>query len=442
MTGFAQGIGEGTQKAQKVAKKHKNSFFLVPFESFWCLLWFGLACPIFMLAQSPSDVQVSARAKQIHERAIVIDTHDDTPQRLLFDKNFNIGPRNKDGHVDIPRMREGGLDALFFSIWVPSDLTGPPAVKRAMDLIDAVREAARTHPNDLRLATTAADVRKAAADHKIAALMGMEGGHMIDDDLRLLRLYAALGVRYLTLTHFKNNNWADSSTDKPAHNGLTAFGRDVVRELNRLGVMVDISHVADKTFYDALAVTTAPVIASHSSCRVIANHPRNMTDEMLRAVAKNGGVVMINYHAGFLSEEFRSASAKESGNIVVKMDAMSKKCGGNEACTTMEGERIDHEAMMSGELPKVSWEKIIEHIDHAVKIAGADHVGLGSDFDGATMPLGMEDASKLPKITDALLKKGYSEADVQKILGGNILRVMEQVERVAQGGGKAPTTQR
>jgi len=281
------------------------------------------------------------------------------------------------------------------------------------------------------LATTAGDVRKAAADHKIAALMGIEGGHMIDDDLRLLRLYAALGVRYMTLTHFKNNNWADSSTDKPAHNGLTPFGKDVVREMNRLGMMVDISHVADKTFYDALEVTKAPVIASHSSSRAIANHPRNMTDDMMRALAKNGGVVMINYHAAFLSEEFRVASEKKSGSVVQSMAAMSKKCGGNEACTTMESDRIDHEAMMKGELPKVMWEKIVDHIDHAVKVAGADHVGLGSDFDGATMPLGMEDASKLPKITDALLKKGYSDADIEKILGGNILRVMEQVEHVA-----------
>jgi membrane dipeptidase len=261
--------------------------------------------------------------------------------------------------------------------------------------------------------------------------MGVEGGHMIDDDMRLLRLYAALGVRYMTLTHFKNNNWADSSTDKPAHNGLTPFGKDVVREMNRLGMMVDISHVADKTFFDALEVTKAPVIASHSSSRVIANHPRNMTDEMMRALAKNGGVIMINYHAAFLSEEFRVASEKKSGNVVQSMAAMSKKCGGNEACTTMESERIDHEAMVKGELPKVMWEKIVDHIDHAVKVAGADHVGLGSDFDGATMPLGMEDATKLPKITDALLKKGYSDADVEKILGGNILRVMEQVERVA-----------
>ena len=388
------------------------------------------AVPIFLFAQSVSDVQVSARAKRLHDRAIVVDTHDDTPQRLLFDKTFNIGMRNKDGHVDIPRMREGGLDALFFSIWVPSQITGPPAVKRALDLIDSVREAVRTHPHDLMLANTAADIRRAAAEHKIAALMGMEGGHIIDDDLAVLRVYAALGVRYLTLTHFLNNNWADSSTDKPAHNGLTAFGKDVVRELNRLGVIVDVSHISDKTFYDVLEVTKAPVMASHSSSRAISNHPRNMTDDMMRALAKNGGVVMINYAAAFLSEEFRVASEKKSGNIVAAMAAMSKKCGGNEACTIMENERIEHEAMMKGALPKAMWDKIVEHIDHAVKVAGVDHVGLGSDFDGATMPIGMEDVSKLSKITDALLKKTYSEPDIEKILGGNILRVMEQVENL------------
>jgi membrane dipeptidase len=394
----------------------------------------AVSAPANVSTQSAAESQVSARARQLHDRAIVIDTHDDTTQRLLFDKTFNLAERHKDGHIDIPRMREGGLDALFFSIWVPSEVTGPPAVKRAFDLIDAVREAVRTHPNDLMLATTAADVRRAAADHKIAALMGMEGGHMIDNDLGLLRDYAALGVRYLTLTHFLNNDWADSSTDNPAHNGLTPFGKDVVRELNRLGMMVDISHVADKTFFDALAVTTAPVIASHSSARAIANHPRNMTDDMMRALAKNGGVIMINYHAAFLSEEFRVASEKKSGSVVASFAAMSKKCGGNEACTTMESERIDHEAMAKGELPKVTWEKIIDHIDHAVKVAGVDHVGLGSDFDGATMPLGMEDASKLPKITDALLKKGYADADIEKILGGNILRVMEAVESAAAKG--------
>jgi membrane dipeptidase len=268
----------------------------------------------------------------------------------------------------------------------------------------------------------------------------MEGGHMIDNDLGLLRSYAALGVRYLTLTHSLNTTWADSSGDKPAHNGLAPFGGDVVRELNRLGVMVDISHVADKTFFDTLAVARAPVIASHSSCRAIANAPRNMTDDMLRALAKNGGVVMINYNAGFLSEEFRAA--RRSPELTARIDAANKRCGGDEGCVIREGERINQEAMIKGELPKVTWEKIIEHIDHAVKAAGVDHVGLGSDFDGAVMPLGMEDVSKLPKITDALLKRGYSEQDVQKILGGNILRVMEQVERVASASGKGASQPR
>lgn len=371
----------------------------------------------------------------VHLRAIVIDTHGDTTQRLLFEKGFDIGQRHENGNIDIPRMREGGLDALFFSIWVPSDVTGPPAVKRALQLIDRVHEAVRTHPNDLVLATTAADIRRAVAEKKIAALMGMEGGHMIDDDLGTLRDYARLGVRYLTLSHFKNNNWADSSTDKPAHNGLTDFGKDVVRELNRLGVMVDISHVSDKTFADALEITTVPVIASHSSCRAIANHPRNMTDEMMRALAKNGGVIMINYEVSFLSEENRLASEK-AGGVVAALDQMSKKCGGNEACSTLEFARITREAMDAGTLPAVSWEKIVEHIDHAAEVAGVDHVGLGSDFDGATMPIGMEDASKLPKLTAALIGKGYSAADVEKILGGNILRVMEQVEAGAAGAGR------
>ena len=373
----------------------------------------------------------ASQTRSVHDRAIVIDSHADTTQRLIFDPKFNIGDRHTDGNVDIPRMRDGGLDAQFFSIWVPSDITGPIAVKRAFDQIDAIREMVRAHPRDLAFATTAAEIREAVTQKKIAVLMGVEGGHMIDDDMRQLRNFAALGVRYMTLTHFKNNNWADSSTDTPAHNGLTPFGKDVVREMNRLGMMVDISHVADKTFYDALAVTTAPVIASHSSCRALTNHPRNMTDEMLRALAKNGGVMMINYHAAFISEPFRIASEKQHGDVVTAMSAMSKKCGGNEACTTMESERMDHEAMAKGQLPKVTWDAIIAHIDHAVKVAGVDHVGLGSDFDGATMPIGMEDVSKLPAITEALLKKGYSEPDVDKILGGNLLRVMEAVEKAA-----------
>jgi len=396
-----------------------------------CGLW-----SITLLSQS-TGVQIPDQAKQLHARAVVIDGHVDTTQRLVFDTTFNIGTRHPNGNLDIPRMKDGDLDALFFSIWVPSDVTGPIAIKRALVQIDAVREAVRMHPDDLMLATTVADVRRAAAAHKIAALMGVEGGHMIDRDLRVLRDFAALGIRYLTLTHFKNTEWADSSTDTPAHNGLTAFGKDVVRELNRLGVIVDISHVSDKTFHDAISISDAPVIASHSSNRALTNHPRNMTDDMLRALANNGGVIMINYHSGFISEEFRVASQKRSGDIVARMAAMSKKCGGDEACTTMEQERLDHEAMANGQLPKVSWERIIDHIDHAVKVAGVDHVGLGSDFDGAVMPLGMEDASKLPRITDALLKKGYSEQNIEKILGGNLLRVMEQVEQVARNGGRS-----
>jgi membrane dipeptidase len=389
-----------------------------------------LLMPALVSSQTANDAAVSARARQIHERAIVIDTHDDTTQRLLYEKGFDIGARNADGSIDIPRMREGGLDALFFSIWMPGDVTGAAAIKQALQQIDKVREAVRLHPRDLVLATSAADIRRAAADRRIAALMGVEGGHMIDEDLGVLRMYAALGVRYMTLTHSLNTAWADSSGDKPAHDGLTAFGKDVVRELNRLGVMVDISHVADKTFFDALEVTRAPVIASHSSARAIANAPRNMTDDMLRELAKNGGVVMINYNAGFISEEFRVAP--RPADFTAKIDALNRQCGMDEACSILGAQRLNWDAMRSGVLPAVTWEKIIEHIDHAVKVAGVDHVGLGSDFDGAVMPLGMQDASKLPRITDALLKKGYSERDVEKILGGNLLRVMEQVERVAR----------
>jgi membrane dipeptidase len=375
------------------------------------------------------QADIAPRARQLHDRAIVVDTHDDTTQRLIFDKTFDIGARQASGSIDIPRMREGGLDALFFSIWTTGDVTGPIAVTRALQQIDAVREAVRTHPRDLVLATSVADIRRASRDGKIAALIGVEGGHMIDEDLAVLRSFAALGVRYLTLTHSLNTTWADSSGDKSVHNGLTAFGREVVRELNRLGVMVDISHVSDKTFFDTLEVTRAPVLASHSSLRAISNHPRNMTDDMLRALATNGGVVMINYNAPFLSEEYRVAADSPEWRAQVK--AVNTACGRDEACAILERQRIDHEAMRAGRLPSVGWERILEHIERAVKMAGIDHVGLGSDFDGAVMPLGMEDASKLPTITEALLNKGYSDADVRKILGGNLLRVMEQVERVA-----------
>lgn len=385
-----------------------------------------------------SASSISDKARKLHFSSIIVDTHDDTTQRLL-DGKFDLGDRATSGSIDIPRMKEGGLGAIFFSIWIPSKVTGPEAVHRALDQIDAVREQVRKHPRDLTLATTAAEVHEANKKGQIAALIGVEGGHMIDSDLAVLRSYVALGVRYMTLTHSGNDEWADSSTDKAAHNGLTDFGRDVVREMNRLGVMVDISHVSDKTFADALAVSKAPMIASHSSCRAICDAPRNMTDDMMKALAAKGGVVHINYHVGFLSQEFRNAE-KADPKINAGIEAeVSKRCGDNEACQLLEGDRITREYVAQGKLPRVDYEKIIEHIDHAVKVAGADHVGLGSDFDGANMPFGMEDATKLPYITEALLKKGYSESDVRKILGENTLRVMSEVERVSRelnAGGK------
>src|SRR5207302_11123287 len=383
-----------------------------------------------LLAAVVKSDDISARAKKLHFSSIVVDTHDDTTQRFLEGK-FDLGRRYKDGSIDIPRMREGGLGAIFFSIWIPSKITGTEAVNRALAQIEAVREQVRTHPKDLALATTASEVRAARKDGKIAALMGVEGGHMISSDLGVLQKFADLGVRYMTLTHSGNDEWADSSTDKPAHNGLTDFGKDVVREMNRLGVMVDISHVSDKTFYDALTVSKAPLIASHSSCRALCDAKRNMTDQMIKDLAAKGGVIQINYHVGFLSEDFMNAD-KNPEIAKAIADEVQKRCGDKEGCQLIEGDRITREYVQQGKLPRVEYTKIIEHIDHAVKLAGADHVGLGSDFDGANMPYGMEDASKLPQITEALVCKGYSEDDVRKILGENTLRVMGEVERIGR----------
>jgi membrane dipeptidase len=383
------------------------------------------------LALSAGSGSVSAKARKLHFSSIVVDTHDDTTQRFL-DGKFDLGERAANGSIDIPRMKEGGLSAIFFSIWIPSKVTGPEAVDRAINQIDAVREQVRKHPREIVLATTAAEIREAHKKGLIAALIGVEGGHMINSDLAVLRTYAALGVRYMTLTHSGNDEWADASTDKAVHNGLTDFGKDVVREMNRLGVMVDISHVSDKTFADALAVSKAPMIASHSSCRAICDAARNMTDEMMKALAAKGGVVQINYHVGFLSQEFRDAEkADPKINAAIEVE-VNKLCGNNEACQLLEGDRLTREAVEQGKLPRVGYGKIIEHIDHAVKVVGAEHVGLGSDFDGANMPYGMEDATKLPFITEALLNKGYSESDVRKILGENTLRVMSEVERVSR----------
>jgi membrane dipeptidase len=394
---------------------------------FLCVCLIG-ATTMFVSAQSDP---ISDKARKLHFSSIVIDTHDDTTQRLL-DPHFDIAVPHADGNIDLPRMRDGGLTAIFFSIWINGKILGPDAVKQALDQIDAVREMVRKHPNDFILATTADDIREAKKQHKIAALMGVEGGHMMGNDLAVLRTFAALGVRYMTLTHMQNNEWADSSTATPEHNGLTDFGRDVVREMNRLGMMVDVSHISDKTFYDVLEVSKAPVIASHSSCRALCNAPRNMTDDMIRDLAKHGGVIQINYHVGFLSQEFRDYEKAHPETEKEINDEIKKRCGTDESCTSVAGDQIVRDFMKEGKLPKVDWTLIIDHIDHAVKIAGADHVGLGSDFDGAVMPLGMEDATHLPQITDALLKKGYSESDIRKILGENTLRVLSEAQRVSR----------
>lgn len=373
-----------------------------------------------LLAQKSDDT--AQRARKLHFSSLVLDTHIDVTPKLQ-QSGWNIAEEHTTGHIDLPRMKKGGLNGLFFSIYMSGRVTGPKAVNDAVERIAAVHKLTGDMPDRFALCLTADDIRKAHKEGKVAALMGMEGGHMINNSLPVLRMYAQLGIRYLTLTHSVNTDWADSSGDEPKHNGLTDFGKDVVRELNRLGVLVDISHVADKTFWDALAVSRAPMIASHSSCRAISSHPRNMTDEMIKALAARGGVIQINYLDSFIDEELNQYSRKSRPMMV---ELMQKYPG-------MENrqKRMDEVAKVLGPAPKVSWEKIVEHIDHAVKLVGVDHVGLGSDFDGGSMPDGMDDCTHLPKITEALLRKDYSEADIRKILGENTVRLLADAERVA-----------
>ena len=400
-------------------------------RNFACALVGVLLVALPQMAKAQS-IKISPHARELHFHSIVIDTHDDTTQRLL-DPHFDVGARHNDGNIDIPRMKQGGLDGIFFSIYIPGTITGPTAVEKALDQIAAVREMARRHPNDIMLAKTAADVRRAYAEHKIAALMGVEGGHMINDDLSVLDTFAALGVRYMTLTHFINTDWADSSTDKPVHNGLTDFGKQVVLRMNRDGIMVDISHTADKTFYDALAVSKAPLIASHSSCRALCSAVRDMSDDMIKALAAKGGVIQINYHVAFLSQEYVNATKAKPEILKGVADQVAQKCAkDDENCQLITENQLIHKLMLDGTLPKVSWTEIVDHIDHAVKIGGIDHVGLGSDYDGSDMPIGMEDVTHLPQITQALLDRGYSDADIKKILGENTLRVMAEAERVSR----------
>jgi len=373
----------------------------------------------------------STRARQIHFSSIVFDTHVDTPQRFLFD-HFDLGSRDAEGCVDIPRMREGGIGAIFFALWVPVDVTGAAATRRAFDLLDSVQQQVRRHADDLALATTSQQIRRAREQHKIAVLLGVEGGHAINNDLAVLREFAARGVRYMTLTHNAATDWADSSNQSPRHHGLTDFGKQVVLEMNLLGMIVDVSHVSDETFRDVVECSRAPVIASHSCCRAICNAPRNMSDEMIQAMASRGGVIHITFHNAFLSQEYADASKQLASQNALEGPAVMQVAGGNEARKLIEEQHRSDQLILAGRLPQVRWEKIVEHIDHAVRLVGPDHVGLGSDFDGAFMPEGMRDATNFPRITETLLQRGYEESGIRKILGENILRVVDESDRVAR----------
>jgi membrane dipeptidase len=391
-------------------------------------------------AQHPSTESiVSARAQKIHDSALVIDTHADTPQRFL-DEGFDIGSTDpKDiGHISLDKARRGNLGAEFFSIWVEPETNQGHYARHTFDLIDSVYEQAARHPDRMMMAFSTADIERANREHKLAALMGIEGGHSIEADLHLLRDYYRLGVRYMTLSWSNTNEWADSSGDindpkVQHHNGLTDFGKQVVLEMNRLGMMVDISHVADKTFWDAIAATKAPVIASHSSARALVDAPRNMTDDMLKAVAKNGGVVQVNFFDGFIDENFKKASdAQRTDEAAAVQKYIAEMKSQGKDVSFIDLDRIEREWM--AKIPRPPLKSLIDHIDHIAKVAGVDHVGLGSDFDGVSgaTPQGIDSAADLPKITQALLDRGYSAEDIHKILGGNLLRVFREVERVSR----------
>jgi len=385
-----------------------------------------------------SDIVVSARAQKIHDSALVVDTHADTPQRFL-DEGFDIGSTDpKDvGHISLDKAQRGNLGAEFFSIWVDPDTNQGHFARHTFDLIDSVYEQAARHPERMMMAFSPSDIDRARKEHKLAALMGIEGGHSIENDIHLLRDYYRLGVRYMTLSWSNTNEWADSSGDiddakVQHHNGLTDFGKQVVLEMNRLGMMVDISHVADKTFWDVIAITKAPVIASHSSARALVDAPRNMTDDMLRAVTKNDGVVQVNFFSGFDDAEFRKAMIAQAKDQAAAIKAYEDKLKAEgKPINYVDVDRIERE--WTAKVPRPPLKSLIDHIDHIAKVAGIDHVGLGSDFDGVSgaTPQGMDSAADLPKITQALLDRGYSAEDIKKILGGNLMRVFREVEGVS-----------
>jgi membrane dipeptidase len=368
---------------------------------------------------------------EIHRRAIAIDMHADTAQRLV-DEHVDLEKLLPDGHFDAVRAREGGLDAQFFSIWVEPELFGgggPRAVKRADDQIEAVRALAEKHSETWGLATSAAEVRRIAGEGKIGALMGLEGGYAIDERLENVECYYKLGVRYMSPAWSVSTSWAGSSGDEVGRTrGLNEFGKSVVREMNRLGMMVDVSHVSDKTFWDIVNVSTKPVIATHSACRAIADVPRNLTDDMIRALAKTGGVVNVIFYPEHLEPGWSEKKKQVDAQIAQLVQQASDAERGDAVHKKLARDRVRQEEY-ARRLPPVTVARIVDHIEHIVKLVGVDHVGIGSDFDGVQASTkDLASVADLPNLTRELLRRGYSEADIDKILGGNMLRVMEGQE--------------
>lgn len=385
----------------------------------------------FPAGGSAQRIVTDAEVMRVHRSAILIDTHNDVTSDTVA--GLDIGKPRTDGHSDIPRMQAGGMGAEFFAVYVAAEYVKENrSAHRTLEMIDTVRhDIVELHPETFLFATTADDIERAHREGKIAALMGIEGGHAIEDSLRLLRDYYALGVRYMTLTHVNSNHWADSSGDKEKpNNGLNDFGKRVVMEMNRLGMMVDISHVSDKTFWDALAVSRAPIFASHSSCRAITDVPRNMTDDMIVALAKKGGVVQINFNCGFLSQKTADFESKQDGSMLKRFAELQEQFKNDPPGLLEARKKLTAEIL--ARTPRATLQDVVAHIDHVVKIAGVDAVGLGSDFDGvACTPVGLDDTSKWPNLTRALLEKGYSADAIRKIYGGNTLRLMRAVEKTA-----------
>jgi membrane dipeptidase len=370
--------------------------------------------------------------KTVHSLAIAIDMHADTTQRLL-DEEVDLTTRLSDGHFDTVRAREGGLDAQFFSIWVEPQLFGgggAGAIKRADDQIAVVKELTQKHPDLWQLATSAADVRRIVADGKMAALMGLEGGYAIDERLEMVERFYQMGVRYMSPAWSVSTSWAGSSNDEVGQTrGLNDFGRAVIREMNMLGMMVDVSHVSDKTFWDIIETANKPVIATHSGCRAIANVPRNLTDDMIKAIAKTGGVVSVIFYPEHLEPGWSEKKKQVDAQIASQVKRASENEPGDAAQKKLARDRVRQQEYAK-RLPPVSVSRLVDHIDHVVKVAGIDHVALGSDFDGVQSTLSdLATVADLPNLTSELMKRGYTATDVQKILGGNILRVMEEVQK-------------